>query len=486
MGPRRKARAEAFETPPPDGLGSLASMARTQSPISRVHPVAPGHDTARDVVVQAKARGMLSRARTTCTACGASSVGARLAPREPARRPPPAKAPAKTPHKASVSPTPARRARRRGWLRVPSTRRAPQPAASLAAGRPPPRRRRRDRPGPRGRDLSWASVLAYAVRRGDDVSRPGGDALLAEWAGPFGGVPPFGRFSVDDLAPALEAAMATRLAEIDAIASNTAAPSFENTIAALERAGRALDRVGAVLGRPSTSTLNDETVQSIERAMAPKLAAHADAVVQEGAALFARIASVYEARDRLGLTPEQQRLVWLHFTTFAHAGARLDDASLEGARSLAALNQRLAELDDTHVRAEPARRASRGAPRPPRDRRRGRAPRGSRPRSVDGALSRGLKSAGHPERWAVLNTRSSVEPFLTYSTRDGTCARGSGTCSSRGATGRLARQRRDHRRHPPRAPGLRAGASSSGHPRTPALAPRGHDARRRPSGQWRS
>src|SRR3712207_5745378 len=70
--------------------------------------------------------------------------------------------------------------------------------------------------------------------------------LLAKWEGPFGGVPPFDRVQISLFKPALEAAMAEQLAEIDRIAKNTAAPDFENTIAALELAGRTLNRVGTV------------------------------------------------------------------------------------------------------------------------------------------------------------------------------------------------------------------------------------------------
>ena len=66
--------------------------------------------------------------------------------------------------------------------------------------------------------------------------------LLAPWTGPFGGVPPFGKFKVADLKPALEAAMAQNVTEIDRIAADPAAPTFENTIVAMERAGKALDR----------------------------------------------------------------------------------------------------------------------------------------------------------------------------------------------------------------------------------------------------
>jgi len=131
--------------------------------------------------------------------------------------------------------------------------------------------------------------------------------LLEPWTGPWGGVPPFGRFKVADLKPALDAAMAENLAEDDRIAKDPAAPTFDNTIAALERAGHALDRVTAVY-EIYTSTMNDDEVQAIEREMAPKLAAFNDQIVQNKK-LFERIAAVYEKRDGFDLNAEQKALL---------------------------------------------------------------------------------------------------------------------------------------------------------------------------------
>src|SRR5437868_8020524 len=163
--------------------------------------------------------------------------------------------------------------------------------------------------------------------------------LLAPWQGPWGGVPPFGKFKVSDLKPALEAAMAENLAEVDRIAADPAAPSFDNTIVAMERTGKALDRAGAIYGI-YTSTMSDAEVQAIETEMSPKLAEFNDKIVQNSR-LFARIAAVYEARARLGLNAEQQRLLWLDYTNFVRAGAKLDDAKK---KRLGELNQQLAAL----------------------------------------------------------------------------------------------------------------------------------------------
>ena len=133
--------------------------------------------------------------------------------------------------------------------------------------------------------------------------------------------------------------MAEQLAEIDRIAANPEPATFENTIAALERAGRTLDRVEHVYGIYS-STLNDEAVQAVEREMAPKLAAFSDQITQNEA-LFERIAAVYETREKSGLTPEQQRLTWLYYTNFVRAGAKLD---ADAKKQLSEINQQLATL----------------------------------------------------------------------------------------------------------------------------------------------
>ena len=230
--------------------------------------------------------------------------------------------------------------------------------------------------------------------------------LLAEWTGPYGGVPPFGKYKVQDLQPALEAAMAENLREVDAIAKTPEAPSFENTMAALERSGKTLSRVSAIYGI-HTSTLNDAEVQAIETAMSPRLAAFNDQIVQNGP-LFARMATLYESRDRLGLNPEQQRLLWLEYTRFVRSGAKLDDASKQ---RLSALNQKLASLfakfrqnllaeENTQMVVLESEADLAGLP----------------PNLRDDAAS-AAAARGQPGKWAIVNTRSSVEPFLTLSTR---------------------------------------------------------------------
>jgi peptidyl-dipeptidase Dcp len=245
-----------------------------------------------------------------------------------------------------------------------------------------------------------------ASRSGDKADMSGVNALLSPWSGPWGGVPPFGRFKPGDLKPALERAMAENLAEIDRIAEERAAPTFDNTIAALDRTGHALDRVTSVYG-VYTSTMNDEEVQAIEREMSPKLAEFSDKIFQN-AKLFARIDAVYSARDGLKLTPEQQRLLWFDYTTFVRAGARLDPAAKA---KLADLNQKLAGL---YTKFSQNVLAEEGTQMVLLD---DESQLAGLPAAVRDGAAAAAAARGKPGKWAVINTRSSVDPFLTYSTR---------------------------------------------------------------------
>jgi peptidyl-dipeptidase Dcp len=233
---------------------------------------------------------------------------------------------------------------------------------------------------------------------------PPSNPLLARWAGPAGGVPPFDQVRVADFKPALEAAMAENLAEVEKIARNPAAPDFENTIVALERSGRTFHRVSAIYGVWS-STMSTEDFQAVERDMQPRLAAFSDKIHQN-APLFARIAAVYAGREQL--TPVQQRLCWFYHTNFVRAGAKLDSPAK---RQVGEINERLATLfanfsqnlladEAGYVLYLKSEHDLAGLPEPLR------------------AAARSAAAArGHPAEWAILNTRSSMDPFLTYAER---------------------------------------------------------------------
>ncbi|MGZ6143958.1 MAG: hypothetical protein ACXWLM_11510, partial [Myxococcales bacterium] len=232
------------------------------------------------------------------------------------------------------------------------------------------------------------------------------DPLLAPWEGPWGGVPPFGKFKPADIQAAMDEGIRLNLAEIDGIAANPDPPTFENTIVALERAGLPLTRAGSIFGI-YTSTMNDTEMQKIQTDVTPKLAALQDKIVQNPK-LFARVAAVYEKRDGLGLNPEQQRLLWLDYTGFVRQGAKLDDAAK---KKLAGMNQQLATLSTTFSQNLLAEEGTQMVVIEKEADLAGLSP-GLRQQAASAAAAH-----GHPGKWAILNTRSSTDPFLTFSTR---------------------------------------------------------------------
>ena len=248
--------------------------------------------------------------------------------------------------------------------------------------------------------------------------------LTAEWTGPYGGVPPFDHVRIADFEPGVRAAMAEHLAEIDAIATNAAPPTFENTLAAMQRAGRALDRVSTVYGVWGSNYSTPE-FQAVEAVVDPLFAAHSDQISQNEA-LFHRVEAVYETRESAGLTPEQQRLASETYTDFVRAGARLD---ADAKARLSAINQELAGLftafsqhvlaDETYLALVLDSEADLAG-------------------LSDGQVAAYAAEAerrGMPGQWVVANTRSSIDPFLVASERRALRERAWRLFASRGDTG---------------------------------------------------
>jgi len=250
------------------------------------------------------------------------------------------------------------------------------------------------------------ALITASPALAESAHAPSATALLAPWAGPYGGVPPFDQVRVEDFRPALETGMKEQLAEIKRIANNPEPATFDNTLVALERSGRALNRAATVFSI-YTATLNDDRVQAVERVMAPLLAAHSDAITQNGK-LYARLSAVYAQRDTLPLSAEQKRLVWVVYTNFTRAGARLNTA--EKAR-LSDINQTLAGFFTAFSQALLADEGERFVALTAEDDLAG-LPHSAREALQSAATARHLDAKG-----AVVNTRSSVEPFLEYSTR---------------------------------------------------------------------
>jgi peptidyl-dipeptidase Dcp len=230
--------------------------------------------------------------------------------------------------------------------------------------------------------------------------------LLAKWTGPYGGVPPFAQVQVEHFKPALEAAMEENRREIAAIVNTPGAPTFENTIVALEAAGKTFSDVETLYGIWSSS-LSTPDFQALQREMAPKLAAFDDEIYQN-AGLFQRIEAVYNSPDKAKLTPEQQRLTWLHYTRFVRAGAKLDATAKQ---RLSAINQRLASLYTSFSQNVLADEEGYTVVLESE------ADLAGLPDSVRAGAAAAAESRGLKGKWVITNTRSSMEPFLTYSAR---------------------------------------------------------------------
>ncbi len=153
--------------------------------------------------------------------------------------------------------------------------------------------------------------------------------------------PPFDKLKDSDYQPAIEAGMAEEIREMDAIAQNPAAPSFENTIVAMEKTGRLLARALDTFRAISEANTN-ATLQAVKTELAPKLAAHDDAIHLNDK-LFRRVEAVFQKRESLHLDPESLRLVGVVYDQFVHAGANLSDA--DKAR-LKQLNEEASALSD--------------------------------------------------------------------------------------------------------------------------------------------
>ncbi|MCZ8316014.1 M3 family metallopeptidase [Phreatobacter sp.] len=158
------------------------------------------------------------------------------------------------------------------------------------------------------------------------------------WTTPFG-IAPFGDIRIDDYRPAFEQALAEHRAEIETIAANSEAPTFANTIDALETGGHALDRLCGVFFNLAGSDATD-AIQAIQREMAPVLAQHGNAITLD-ARLFARVKALHDQRDTLALTGEQKRVLEKTYKNFVRGGAALDEANKVEMRRI---SERLATL----------------------------------------------------------------------------------------------------------------------------------------------
>ncbi len=249
------------------------------------------------------------------------------------------------------------------------------------------------------------------------------NSAIFDWNG-HEGLPRFDAVGDGDFAGAFEAALKAHEAEIDAIAGNAEAPTFQNTVVALEVAGDELSRVSALFWNRAGAHTN-ETIQALERDIAPKMSRHYSKIGMN-AALFARIDALWEHRDDLGLTLEEMRVLERHWKGFVRSGAKLAKPEQE---RLAAISEELAglganfgqnvladEKDWSLILSDEADLA--GLPAFLRD-----------------AMAAAAAERGAEGSYAVTLSRSIVEPFLTFSERRDLREQAFRAWASRGANG---------------------------------------------------
>jgi peptidyl-dipeptidase Dcp len=251
--------------------------------------------------------------------------------------------------------------------------------------------------GPNARDLALEEVKKLSDEANQNV-------LLAPWAGSYGGVPPWDQVKADAFPAAFTLGMAVRRAEIAAIAEDTSPATFQSVFVPFQDAGRHEDRAETLFS-VMVSSLNTEDVQKVDEEWSPKITAAYDEITFN-TKLFARIAAVYEARETSGLTAEQKRLVEITYDRFVNAGAKL---SADQKAELGKINQSLAsaytEFSNKVLADENAWVLL------------------TKPAELAGLpddLKAAYKAAADERKltgWAVVNTRSSVDPFLSSSSR---------------------------------------------------------------------
>ncbi len=227
--------------------------------------------------------------------------------------------------------------------------------------------------------------------------------LLQHWTTPFG-LPPFGEVELQHFKPAFDEAFKVQRQEIDAIADNTDAPDFANTIEALEQAGKLLRQAAAVFFNLSGAHTN-EGLQEIERDVAPQFACH-NMETLLNARLFARIDTLFEDKENLDLNAEQQRVLERYHTMFVRAGAKLQGKDRDRMNEI---NQRLAVIgtrfSQNILHDESAYELILNDERDL----------AGLPDFLVATAKRNAADRGHAGKHAITLSRSSIEPFLQFS-----------------------------------------------------------------------
>ncbi|MCP4989692.1 MAG: M3 family metallopeptidase [Colwellia sp.] len=228
--------------------------------------------------------------------------------------------------------------------------------------------------------------------------------LLAKWQGPFEGVPAFDQVSLSGLIPAMEEAMAIELAEVELIANSTDTPTFENTIVAMERTGAELNRLFTYYGIWRSNKSSPEFRQ-LQGELGPKLSAFSSKIKQN-VKLFERISAVYNSDEVKSMSPENQRLVLLTYNSFARNGATLNAADKKRYAEInLALSQLQTKFGNNILADEEGYVVYLN-----------KSQLGGLPESIIAVAAAAAQERGKEGQYAITNTRSSMDPFLTYST----------------------------------------------------------------------
>jgi peptidyl-dipeptidase Dcp len=230
------------------------------------------------------------------------------------------------------------------------------------------------------------------------------NALVSPWPGPYGGVPPWDHAKPENFPAALQVTLDEQRREIAAIATDASAPTFENTIVAMQRSGQAYDRVMRMFSvvRDNMST---PELQTVEREWTPKLAAAADEIAFNPR-LFERVQALQVSLPKTSLSDEQKRLVTRTYEGFVRAGAKVDAA---GKKRMSEINQELAGLFtqfSSNVLADENTWTVVSEPEL-----------AGLPESVIASAKEAASERKLDAKWVIVNTRSSVDPVLTFSTR---------------------------------------------------------------------
>ena len=254
--------------------------------------------------------------------------------------------------------------------------------------------------------LGMAAIVLFAACKSDSQDKDDAmenNVILAEWTGPYQGVPAFNKMKAEMLKPAILEGMQQHLEEIDSIANNPQAATFENTIIPFEKSGEALDRAFTYYGIFS-SNLSSPEFREIQKELSPKISEYSSKISQNEK-LFQRIKSVYEQSQETPLDSAEQRTIDLIYKDFEMDGANLSE---EDKKRYAKINKELSELytqfsnnvladEEGYVTYIDSTQLS------------------GLPESFIKSAASAAEERDHKGEFAITNTRSSMDPFLTYS-----------------------------------------------------------------------